>query len=296
VQGLGSASLTAAWVAAHFAMTLCPCPFAHVCRAWVAASLTPTKDMELLIAVEALPRQHDIAISTAAASIQTTTSRASACSTHGDSQGTDDGSGHLGRQQTLPGATQTGLENPAFCRALHAGLRTLTDRMGVESFNVGILNVPTGSNQSTSHQQQDSSSNGRKDSGESSPQKCKTSDTVRDCMTSGNVGSAGDLSSHPQASGSVWPAGWEPQGPLLLARVVSRGRMSQPASDYGCVEVSVCVTETLMYLLLIKYCGSIRQLIHKQRRCMPGGEWSSSYAFPCSGRSASRCMTVFFKD
>jgi hypothetical protein len=91
-----------------------------------------------------------------------------------------------------------GLAAPAFCQALHATLRALIDDLGVEAFNVGILNVPLGG-----------------------------------------------VNTHD----------------LLVARVVSRGRMSQPASDFGCLEVSfrsgllLCIASSkeCLYCLHCKY-------------------------------------------
>lgn len=79
-------------------------------RAWVAASLTPIKDMELLVAIEA-----------SAASID------------------DDGFEH---------ADGEGLSSPAFARGVHAALRAILDGFGINSFNVGMLSMPLSSHSS----------------------------------------------------------------------------------------------------------------------------------------------------
>ena len=122
-------------------------PSLHLpCRAWVAASLTPIKDMEVLVAVPE-PQAHH------------------------------------------PLTRRGGLCCPAFARGLHAALRAIIDGFGINSFNVGILSAPWG-------------------------------------VSWGSEGRAGDGQQQEQKS-------------MLLARVVSRGHMSKPASDFGCLEVSM---------------------------------------------------------
>jgi hypothetical protein len=79
------------------------------------------------------------------------------------------------------------LGSPAFCRALHAALRGLIEALGVQTFNVGVLNVAVGQAQQA------------------------------------------------QAQGGWGAAGLGPRP--VLARVVSRGKLSSAASDYGTLEV-----------------------------------------------------------
>eukprot|EP00195_Chlamydomonas_chlamydogama_P000502 CAMPEP_0202919522 /NCGR_PEP_ID=MMETSP1392-20130828/76056_1 /ASSEMBLY_ACC=CAM_ASM_000868 /TAXON_ID=225041 /ORGANISM="Chlamydomonas chlamydogama, Strain SAG 11-48b" /LENGTH=480 /DNA_ID=CAMNT_0049612915 /DNA_START=177 /DNA_END=1620 /DNA_ORIENTATION=+ len=130
-------------------------------RAWIASSLAPLKDMEVIII--------------------------------GDS-----------------------LSCPAFVRALHASLRALIDELGCQSFNVGILNIPLP--QPITQQQQP----GQVDQ---APAEC-----------SGAAMSRGQHHTEQTASGTGIMECGMPTGPVM-ARVVSRGRVAQVASDFGCLEV-----------------------------------------------------------
>ncbi|KAL6761847.1 hypothetical protein V8C86DRAFT_3131322 [Haematococcus lacustris] len=80
-------------------------------RAWVAASLTPVKDMEVMVV--------------AAASGPDAAPEGSIVGDRG------------GRE-----ACGTGLTNPVFVASLHACLQALIQDLGVQAFNVGILNIP----------------------------------------------------------------------------------------------------------------------------------------------------------
>jgi len=77
-------------------------------RCWLAACLTPIKDMEVLVAVEA-PTGAQVG-------------------------------------QANVAAAGEGLTCPAFVRGLHSALRAIIDTFGMNSFNVGILRLPTKSN------------------------------------------------------------------------------------------------------------------------------------------------------
>jgi hypothetical protein len=198
--------------------------------------------MELLIAVEVQPRQQNHASnlgSSTKSSSGITHTRESGTQTNGQVSNSDVGSSQQPAASCSEHREHTGLESPAFCRALHACLRTLIDRMGVESFNVGILNVPTCSSHSTQHGRQSSDSSSFSSSGQQQTGNTGLQNLEPEWQSGDSSDSHKRISqtSLQDSAGSVWLPGWEPQGPLLLARLVSRGRMSQPASDYGCLEV-----------------------------------------------------------
>jgi hypothetical protein len=79
---------------------------------WVAASLCPTKDMEVLVVLDL----H-----------------------HGSSFGS--AQRPQGSDKSCP-SSEMGIGAPAFCQALYSSLRALIDDLGVQAFNVGILNLP----------------------------------------------------------------------------------------------------------------------------------------------------------
>jgi hypothetical protein len=87
----------------------------------------------------------------------------------------------------------SGLDSPAFCRALHAALRGLVDVLGVQTFNLGVLNLG-----------------------------------VRAARAGRQAGQG--------AVAGGWGGGALGARPVL-ARVVSRGKLSSAASDYGTLEV-----------------------------------------------------------
>ncbi|KAF5830455.1 hypothetical protein DUNSADRAFT_14552 [Dunaliella salina] len=76
-------------------------------RCWLAACLTPIKDMEVLVAVETQPA--------------------------------------VQADQACGNAARGGLTCPAFVHGLHSALRAIIDTFGMNSFNVGILSMPTSS-------------------------------------------------------------------------------------------------------------------------------------------------------
>ena len=98
------------------------------------------------------------------------------------------------------------LASPAFVRALHCTLRTLIEDLGCSTFNVGIHSV--------------------------------------DPAAATHGASFGGDSAMPWDEGLVHEGEGEPQqqqqqhgrGPIV-ARVVSRGKLGHPASDFGALEV-----------------------------------------------------------
>lgn len=105
------------------------------------------------------------------------------------------------------------LSSPAFIRALHASLRALIDDMGINCFNVGMYNIDTAQCRPLGSQHGDAV--GR--TGGSSPP-WDLSLLEDNCQPSST--DSGDCCSKP-----------------VVARIVSRGRISAPASDFGCLEV-----------------------------------------------------------
>lgn len=152
-----------------------------------------------------------------------------------------------------------------------AGLRTLVDDLGCRTFNVGVLNVdidapPHPAVQRcleqqaqeagcSSAQQQTSSaaSSGGGDAGTSRGADCSSSSSrrrvgshwraevsqpVADLHLSTTTGAPPSGLDQEGAAGCARPA-WLQQGPLapVIARVVSRGKLTSAASDFGGLEV-----------------------------------------------------------
>ncbi len=101
-------------------------------------------------------------------------------------------------------------------RALHVSLRTLIEDMGINCFNVGVLNIDVGQCQPLNSQQgAPRGDRDRQDGGSSPPWDLPLlQDDYR--PSSANSGEC----SKP-----------------VIARIVSRGRMGAPASDFGGLEV-----------------------------------------------------------
>ncbi|KXZ43867.1 hypothetical protein GPECTOR_78g55 [Gonium pectorale] len=122
-----------------------------------------------------------------------------------------------------------GLTSPAFQASLHAVLRAMIDRLGVETFNCGALNVPLADDREVHF----SAANGLAAADANSVDGVAHGNGGADGVANGGAafevlaGSGDDLGL--PASG----AGWRP----MMARVVSRGKLASPASDFGCLEV-----------------------------------------------------------
>ena len=159
---------------------------------------------------------------------------------------------------------------PAFQRLLHACLRTLIDELGCRTFNVGALNIALdedgtevakewqGTSTWVDRQQQhgqalESSSNEICSTGSSgySSDRDSRSDSDQTAATlprmvasSSSSGSMNDIAGSGTRASKTWvvkgAAACIPrefgQAPVM-ARVVSRGKLSSAASDFGCLEV-----------------------------------------------------------
>lgn len=154
-----------------------------------------------------------------------------------------------GRENTRTGAkTHTGsvdggsssdLASPALCFALHAALRTLLDRLGAQTFNCGMLNVPL--NTAAAAQGPAANTAGTAVGAGSA---CRgtwrvvsdTDELVAALPRVRNGGRHGATDGGNGGAAAAAGAGGTPWRPLL-ARVVSRGRVTSPASDFGCLEV-----------------------------------------------------------
>jgi hypothetical protein len=138
---------------------------------------------------------------------------------------------------------------PAFQRMLHAALRGLIDGLGVAAFNVGVLNVDvtvqapsTGvglgrgwwPSQET-HFSSSNSSNGSSGSGVGGALQ------LHPASSSGGHyvhGSSSDCSSDGSNGGFWLPdASYWADRPPVIARLASRGKLSNAASDFGGLEV-----------------------------------------------------------
>uniref|UniRef100_A0A383VL33 Galactose-1-phosphate uridyl transferase N-terminal domain-containing protein n=1 Tax=Tetradesmus obliquus TaxID=3088 RepID=A0A383VL33_TETOB len=147
---------------------------------------------------------------------------------------------------------------PAFQRLMHAALRTMIDGCGCMTFNAGVLNidldaaVPAGvglerqfwsSSSSSGNGQDESASTGNGGSsmslGSSSSSSLASSVSASDDSSSVRyhyygAGGSSSSSSDAVAVPDDWPWG---QRPPVMARLVSRGKLSSVASDFGCLEV-----------------------------------------------------------
>ncbi|GLC62276.1 hypothetical protein PLESTB_001865100 [Pleodorina starrii] len=119
------------------------------------------------------------------------------------------------------------LTSPAFVAALHASLRALVDGLGVQTFNCGILNVPLGTQAAAE------AANGLVANGFSELEAAPALEAAgglgpdREPAQQGSDGGGAGLELPPL------DLSWRP----MMARVVSRGKITSPASDFGCLEV-----------------------------------------------------------
>jgi hypothetical protein len=161
---------------------------------------------------------------------------------------------------------------PAFQRMMHAALRAMIDGCGCRTFNAGLLNIdlnaepPAGvglerqfwrrrssssSSEGSSSNVQDKCSSRNGDGGSSmsiSSLASSSSSSIPSIDATGSDGSVGGVRYHyfgvpgstcSSSSGdAVVPGEW-PWGkrPPVIARLVSRGKLSSVASDFGCLEV-----------------------------------------------------------
>jgi hypothetical protein len=157
---------------------------------------------------------------------------------------------------------------PAFQRLMHAALRTMIDGCGCRTFNAGVLNVDLaaelpagvglerqfwrgaagGSSEVSSSNGHDGCSNGSGSGGSSmsisslaSSSSSLAGDANGSDTSSGTryhyYGVSGSTSSSSSCEAAVpdeWPWG---KRPPVVARLVSRGKLSSVASDFGCLEV-----------------------------------------------------------
>ncbi|EFJ45930.1 hypothetical protein VOLCADRAFT_93650 [Volvox carteri f. nagariensis] len=125
------------------------------------------------------------------------------------------------------------LTSPAFVAALHAALRAMVDGLGVQTFNCGVLNVPLVQQQLQRQQQchEEAVVAGVAVDGPAGNGEAEAGTMAKAAAAAAALGGAGD-------SEDLWglpPASeeWRP----MMARVVSRGKVMSPASDFGCLEV-----------------------------------------------------------
>jgi hypothetical protein len=161
---------------------------------------------------------------------------------------------------------------PAFQRLMHAALRAMIDGCGCRTFNAGVLNVElaaaapagvgperqfwrgtsAGSSEVSSSKGHDdcssSVSGGSSMSVSSLASSSSSSSSNLACSTNGSDTGSGNRYHYYDVSGSSnsssssgeaavpneWPWG---NRPPVLARLVSRGKLSSVASDFGCLEV-----------------------------------------------------------
>lgn len=132
-----------------------------------------------------------------------------------------------------------GLTCPAFVAALHASLRALIDGLGVQTFNCGLLNVslepsplPGAADvlEGDAAMFGDGLADGRRSAmcGEDSPTAASGHGVI-------SAAGGGDAAYGSDVELGLPPVevGWRP----VMARVVSRGKVTSPASDFGCLEV-----------------------------------------------------------
>jgi hypothetical protein len=151
---------------------------------------------------------------------------------------------------------------PAFQRMMHAALRAMIDGCGCMTFNAGVLNIdlaaeaPAGiglERQFWRNRRQGSSSANGESEGDGSSMSISSlgsgSSSSNSSIASSSSGSDtsghvryqyyGASSRNSSSSDAVvvpdeWPWG---QGVPVIARLVSRGKLSSVASDFGCLEV-----------------------------------------------------------
>lgn len=112
----------------------------------------------------------------------------------------------------------------AFKRMLHVALRALIDGLGCSTFNAAALNInialPTG----------DCSSGASRDGGGGSTADCSAGD--------GSSGMGDSRMVHVLPVDELWvPGGFDVRRPPVVARLVSRGKLDNIASDFGGLEV-----------------------------------------------------------
>jgi hypothetical protein len=156
---------------------------------------------------------------------------------------------------------------PAFQRLLHACLRTLIDELGCRTFNVGILNITLDESSRKDGEQEpdigssvwgDEQSRDGQGSDSSKSESCSSvggssgyssdrdtsSDSDLGALTSQSVASSEDGSQRRYKvrvqKGAAAAASGIPKAfrrAPVMARVVSRGKLTSAASDFGCLEV-----------------------------------------------------------
>lgn len=209
-----------------------PCQrFDTCCRVWLLAHLAPIKDMEVMLLAE----------------------RGNAGSnSHSNSSSSDiTGNGGTTHAGSAGGSSSSDLASPALCFALHAALRTLIDRLGAQTFNCGMLNVPLDTAAAAAPDSAPATARAAVGAGSATSVSGTSeasayhgtwrvvSDTDELVAALPRVSNGGGHDATNDGNGgaaaAVGPSGspWRP----LLARVVSRGRVTSPASDFGCLEV-----------------------------------------------------------
>ncbi|GFR50092.1 hypothetical protein Agub_g12237 [Astrephomene gubernaculifera] len=130
------------------------------------------------------------------------------------------------------------LSSPAFVAGLHAALRALIDELGVQTFNAGVINLPLDGDggQGQGRQQEVGVEHVEADGvGAAVGQGFRAA-----AGSNGVLGRAGESCGFEFGEDLGLPA-WVEDGDMawrpMLARVVSRGKVTAPASDYGCLEV-----------------------------------------------------------
>jgi hypothetical protein len=170
---------------------------------------------------------------------------------------------------------------PAFQRLMHAALRAMIDGCGCRTFNAGVLNVDLGaeapagvglerqfwrgttggsSDVSSSNGHDECSCSGRGGSSMSISSLSSSSSSIAGGDTGSGIryhyfgvsGSSSSSSSSTVGEAVVpeeWP--WGDRAPIV-ARLVSRGKLSSVASDFGCLEVfgGASIGHTDPYLLV----------------------------------------------
>lgn len=130
---------------------------------------------------------------------------------------------------------------PAFQRMLHASLRAVIDGCGCRTFNVGMLNIhlaaqpPAGVGQ---ERQFWSSGSGSADDAAGNGGGSTSGSSMSLSSMSTSSASSSRYQYHSGSSTIVVPDAW-PWGdrPPVVARLVSRGKLTSVASDFGCLEV-----------------------------------------------------------
>lgn len=109
---------------------------------------------------------------------------------------------------------------PAFKRLLHCALRTFVDGLGIQTFNVGVLNLDV---------------EAPPPAGSSVWANAAGARVAAFCAAAGGVASSNGCGSGGDGAGGNGAAG-VPRAPVV-ARIVGRGKLGSAASDYGCLEV-----------------------------------------------------------